>query len=164
MRVWILGSGGREHAIGWAFKKCGHDVYFVPGNGGTKRTGENIPCKGVENAKKLIREREAEIDLLIPGSESYIAAGVADILEKKTFSPKKKPALLEASKIFAKKFMKKHGIRTARFKTVMSEAELEEALEEFLTFTYNSLYNLLRRLAKKAGVEGPFSPRAWRRL
>ncbi len=131
MRVWILGSGGREHAIGWAFKKCGHDVYFVPGNGGTKRTGENIPCKGVENAKKLIREREAEIDLLIPGSESYIAAGVADILEKKTFSPKKKPALLEASKIFAKKFMKKHGIRTARFKTVMSETELEEALKEF---------------------------------
>ncbi len=131
MKVWILGSGGREHAIGWAFKKCGHDVFFVPGNGGTKKTGENIPCKSVEEIKKLIRERETDINLLIPGSESYIAAGVADILEGKTFSPKKTPALLEASKIFAKKFMKKYDIRTARFKTVTSEAELEEALKEF---------------------------------
>jgi len=131
MRVWILGSGGREHAIGWAFRKCGHDVFFVPGNAGTEATGINIPCETVEEAKRLIKERSLEIDLLIPGSEDYIAKGVADILEDKTFAPKSRPALLEASKIFAKKFMKRYGIRTARFETVESEGELEEKIKRF---------------------------------
>lgn len=126
-----MGSGGREHAIGWAFKECGHDVYFLPGNAGTETTGVNIPCKDIEEAKRIVKEREKEIDLLIPGSEEYIARGVADLLEEKTFAPKSKPALLEASKIFAKRFMKKYGIRTARFETVESEGELEEKLRKF---------------------------------
>lgn len=131
MRVWILGSGGREHAIGWAFKEDGHEVFFVPGNAGTERTGTNVPCGSVEEAKEIVRERSGEIDLLIPGSEDYIAKGIADILEEKTFAPRSKPALLEASKIFAKRFMKRHGIRTARFEIVESEGELEEKIRRF---------------------------------
>lgn len=131
MKVWILGSGGREHAIGWAFKECGHQVFFVPGNAGTENTGTNIPCGSVEEAKRLIKDRDNEIDLLIPGSEDYIARGVADILQDKAFAPKSKPALLEASKIFAKRFMKRYGIRTANFEVVESEGELEEKIKRF---------------------------------
>jgi len=131
MRVWIMGSGGREHAIGWAFKECGHEVFFIPGNAGTEVTGTNIPCEGVEEAKRIVKERESEIDLLIPGSEEYIAKGVRDILKEKTFAPESKPALLEASKIFAKRFMKKYGIKTANFETVESEGELEEKIKRF---------------------------------
>ncbi|MCS7234099.1 MAG: phosphoribosylamine--glycine ligase [Synergistetes bacterium] len=131
MKVWIMGSGGREHAIGWAFKECGHDVFFIPGNAGTERTGENIPCGSVEEAIRIVKENENEIDLLIPGSEEYIAKGVADALEEKAFAPKEKPALLESSKIFAKKFMKRYGIRTANFEIALSESELEEKLKRF---------------------------------
>lgn len=131
MRVWILGSGGREHAIGWAFKECGHQVFFVPGNAGTEDTGVNIPCGSVEEAKRIVKDKENEIDLLIPGSEDYIAKGVADLLEDKAFAPKSRPALLEASKIFAKRFMKKYGIRTANFEVVESEGELEEKIKRF---------------------------------
>lgn len=131
MKVWILGSGGREHAIGWAFKECGHQVFFVPGNAGTENTGTNIPCGSIEEAKRIIKDRDNEIDLLIPGSEDYIARGVADILHDKAFAPKSKPALLEASKIFAKRFMKRYGIRTANFEVVESEGELEEKIKRF---------------------------------
>ncbi len=121
-KVFILGSGGREHAIGWAFKNCGFEVFFSPGNAGTSEIGENVVLESYEELSKF--------DLVIPGSENYLAFGVANG-RNNVFGPIKEVAMLESSKAFAKEFMKKYEIRTARFKIVESVEFLSETLSEF---------------------------------
>ena len=125
MKVHILGSGGREHAMGWAFKKCGFEVYFYPGNAGTKRDGVNHPYKGLDTLKDL-----SEDDLILPGSEEFLVEGVAN-LKKNVFGPVREAARLESSKVFAKEFMKKYGIRTPRFEIARNSDELREKLKRF---------------------------------
>ncbi len=125
MRVHVLGSGGREHAMGWAFKKCGFEVHFYPGNAGTKRDGVNHPYKGLDALKDL-----SEDDLILPGSEEFLVEGVAN-LKKNVFGPVREAARLESSKVFAKEFMKKYGIRTPRFEIARNPDELREKLKRF---------------------------------
>ncbi|MGB9614086.1 MAG: phosphoribosylamine--glycine ligase [Fervidobacterium sp.] len=120
--VCILGSGGREHAIGWAFKKIGYDVYFYPGNAGTKYLGKNIKLKTFDELSNY--------DLVIPGSEEYLVKGVADKLSN-VFGPDSEGAQLEGSKIFAKRFMKKYDIPTARFMIATDSHSLNDALKGF---------------------------------
>lgn len=118
--ICILGSGGREYAIGWAFKKAGYDVYFAPGNGGTQNIGKNIS----------LEDDLSKFDLVIPGSEEYIVKGIADD-KSNVFGPDSKCGKLESSKIFAKLFMEKYGISTARFQIANSESQLYESLKLF---------------------------------
>ncbi|MBT1247135.1 MULTISPECIES: phosphoribosylamine--glycine ligase [unclassified Thermosipho (in: thermotogales)] len=115
MEICILGSGGREHAIGYSFEKIGFEVFYAPGNG---LTGNNID--DIENFNGLI----------IPGSEEYLAKGVAEKL-KNVFGPTIQGAKLESSKIFAKKFMSKYNLPTPRFEIVENELELREKIRKF---------------------------------
>jgi len=120
--VCILGSGGREYAIGWAFKKSGYSVYFYPGNAGTKKIGENVEIKDFSELDKF--------DLVIPGSEEYLVKGVANN-KNNVFGPDSNGAKLEGSKCFAKLFMKKHDIPTARFEIATNQQTFYDALKNF---------------------------------
>lgn len=120
--ICILGSGGREHAIGYAFQKLGFELFFYPGNAGTKRVGKNIV---LDNFSQL-----EEFDLVISGSEEYLAKGVAD-RRPNVFGPDSQGARLESSKCFAKLFMQKYEIKTARFEIATSCEQLYDALKRF---------------------------------
>ncbi|PLV59965.1 phosphoribosylamine--glycine ligase [Thermotoga sp. KOL6] len=125
MRVHVLGSGGREHAIGWAFSQQGYEVHFYPGNAGTKRDGVNHPYEGEKTIKSIPEE-----DLILPGSEEFLVEGVAN-WKSNVFGPIKEVARLEGSKVYAKFFMKKYGIRTARFEIAETPEELREKIKKF---------------------------------
>lgn len=120
--VCILGSGGREHAIGWAFKEFGFKVYFYPGNAGTKNVGYNINLTTFDELKRF--------DLVIPGSEEFLVNGVANN-RNNVFGPDSFGAKLEGSKCFAKKFMEKYTIPTSKFKIATNNEELNETLRYF---------------------------------
>ena len=123
MRILILGSGAREHAIAWKLsKEIGKENVFVsPGNGGTAlcATNAGIAYTDFENLYRYCDENN--IDTVMPGSEDAIAQGVRDYLEDKTsdiyvFSPDKHAGQLESSKSFAKDFMARENIPTAAYK------------------------------------------------
>ncbi|MFN6992507.1 MAG: phosphoribosylamine--glycine ligase [Fervidobacterium sp.] len=120
--VCILGSGGREHAIGWAFKEYGFKVYFYPGNAGTKNIGYNINLTKFDELERF--------DLVIPGSEDFLVNGVANN-KNNVFGPDSFGAKLEGSKCFAKKFMEKYSIPTSKFKIATNIEELREILRYF---------------------------------
>jgi len=121
MRVLVIGGGGREHVLCWKLRQSSRveKIYAVPGNAGMAEVAE---CEKIEyendfsSLARLINKEK--IDFIIVGPEVPLANGIADYLEKKkiaVFGPSKKAALLEGSKVFAKKFMKKYGIPTADF-------------------------------------------------
>lgn len=120
--VCILGSGGREHAIGWAFSKIGFQVYFHPGNAGTATIGKNLNINNFDELDKF--------DLVIPGSEEFLVKGVANG-KKNVFGPDQQAARLEGSKYFSKSFMKKYFIPSAKFKLATDKNTLSEALRYF---------------------------------
>ncbi len=116
--VLVIGSGGREHALGWKLSKSKHvsKTYFAPGNGGTS---ENIPIS-VKDINPLVEFAKNNDCFTIVGSEEPLSRGVVDLFESnrlKIFGPSKEAAMLEASKVWAKNFMKKYSIRTADFQT-----------------------------------------------
>ena len=130
MNILLIGSGGREHAIAWKVAQSPKlsKLYIAPGNPGTAALGENLDIK-VDDHPAIIQVcREKKIDLAIVGPEAPLAAGLADDLLKagiKVFGPSKAAAQIEASKVFSKNFMLRHGIPTARFATFN---QLPEAL------------------------------------
>jgi len=133
MKILIIGSGGREHAIGWKLKQ-NPDVtlYFAPGNGGTGEIGENIDIKVDEIDKLADFAEKNKIDISIAGPELPLTLGVADEFNKrglKIFGPGKEAAKLEGSKAFAKNFMQKYNIPTARYDTASTLAEGMEILK-----------------------------------
>ncbi len=121
MRVLVIGGGGREHALCWKLRQSSRveKIYAVPGNAGMAEVAE---CQKIEyendfsSLARLIDEEK--VDFVIVGPEVPLVNGITDYLEKRkvaVFGPSKKAALLEGSKVFAKKFMKKYGITTADF-------------------------------------------------
>jgi phosphoribosylamine--glycine ligase len=121
MRVLVIGGGGREHVLCWKLRQSSRaeKIYAVPGNAGMAEVAE---CEKIEyendfsSLARLINKEK--IDFIVVGPEVPLVNGIADYLEKKkvaVFGPSKKAALLEGSKVFAKKFMKKYGIPTADF-------------------------------------------------
>lgn len=137
MRVLIIGSGGREHAIGWKIKKDNPDaeLFFSPGNGGTKDLGENEELVSIEEAKNFAKSQG--IGLTIVGPEAELVEGIVDVFKNaglKIFGPNQKSAKLEGSKAFSKEFMTKYGIKTAESKTFRHFIDAQkhiENLEEF---------------------------------
>ena len=120
MKVGIIGSGGREHAICQTIKKSNkiNEIFCFPGNAGTKDIAENIniDLSSFEILKNFILEKK--IDLIIIGPEKPLVEGLVDYLEKfkiKVFGPNKIAAKLEGSKIFTKKICEKYKIPTAHF-------------------------------------------------
>ena len=120
MKVGIIGSGGREHAICQSLKNSINidEIFCFPGNAGTKNMAKNInlDLKNFVNIKNFVLDKE--IDLIIVGPENPLVNGLVDYLEKfkiKVFGPNKIAAQLEGSKIFTKKLCEKFQIPTAKF-------------------------------------------------
>ena len=122
MKILVVGSGGREHALAWklAESKRIQIVMVAPGNGGTALDPrlKNIP---ITDPKQLADFAEQEnIALTVVGPEAPLAAGIVDLFRErglKIFGPSQRAAQLEASKDFAKAFMQRHGIPTAKYQT-----------------------------------------------
>ncbi len=112
----MVGSGGREHALGWKLKQSPHvdKVYFAPGNGGTENNVE-IAVDQIDRLAKFAKENKC---LTIVGPEGPLSEGIVDEFTKQgldIFGPTKNASQLESSKVWAKNFMKRNGISTTRF-------------------------------------------------
>lgn len=125
MRLMIVGSGGREHALAWKILQSPRQgqavapveqLYVAPGNGGTAKIAENVPIEAGDIPALVAFGREREIDLTIVGPEAPLVGGLVDALNDaglRAFGPKAAAAQLEGSKAFAKRFMVEEGIPTA---------------------------------------------------
>jgi phosphoribosylamine--glycine ligase len=138
MRILVVGSGAREDALSWRLApspSCSA-LFHAPGNAGTAARGENLADVAVTDARKIVdRAKALKIDLVVLGPETAIAAGVGDRLRDSgiaVFGPNRAGGRLETSKIFAKRFMERHGIPTARFKVVHSLEQAHKALEDWV--------------------------------
>lgn len=131
MKILIIGSGGREHALAWKISQSSRleKLYCAPGNAGTMSIAENVPL-GASDIQGLSEFASNEkIDLTVVGPELPLILGIVDEFEKKglkIFGPDKNAAELEGSKVFAKQFMERHKIPTAKFKVAES---LEQAMK-----------------------------------
>ncbi len=133
MKVLVIGNGGREHALVWRIARDGHEVIAAPGNPGIEAIARCIPVGvGEHEALVALAQREA-VDLVVVGPEAPLVAGLADRLRAAglvTFGPGADGARLEGSKAFCKAFFAKHGILTARFRTVTTLADAEAAIDQ----------------------------------
>lgn len=136
MKLLLLGSGGREHALAWKIAQSPkiEKLYIAPGNAGTGRVGENVAIKAddFEAVKAFVVEKQ--IDMVVVGPEDPLVKGVYDFFKNDeslknipVIGPSKAGAVLEGSKEFAKEFMKRHRIPTAGYKSVTAD-NLEEGL------------------------------------
>lgn len=119
MKILVIGSGGREHALAWKLKQSsGVDRLFcAPGNAGTEETGENIDIKASDLPALARFAKQNAVDLTVIGPDDPLAAGIVDLFEQedlRVFGPTKSAARLESSKIFAKELMRAKRIPTAR--------------------------------------------------
>ncbi|WP_424195417.1 phosphoribosylamine--glycine ligase [Ampullimonas aquatilis] len=131
MKILVVGSGGREHALAWRLAKSEkvQVIYVAPGNGGTALSGNlvNVPITDLNTLLEFARKEQ--IHYTVVGPEAPLAAGIVDLFQangQKIFGPTQKAAQLESSKDFAKSFMKRHGIPTADYET-FSDAALAHA-------------------------------------
>jgi phosphoribosylamine--glycine ligase len=122
MKILVIGSGGREHALAWRLAQSERvqKIYVAPGNGGTAREPalQNVPLTGIPELIAFVKAES--IQLTVVGPEAPLAAGIVDAFEAeglRIFGPTKKAAQLESSKDFAKQFMVRHGIPTAAYET-----------------------------------------------
>jgi phosphoribosylamine--glycine ligase len=136
MKVLILGSGGREHALAWAVKKSARvtEVVCAPGNGGMAQMARCVPVD-LKDVAAMLRLVEAEQPALtIVGPELPLSLGIVDTLQERglrVFGPTRAAAMLESSKGFAKQFMQRHNIPTGNFAVCSNAAEVEKAIEFF---------------------------------
>jgi phosphoribosylamine--glycine ligase len=134
MKVLIVGSGGREHAIAWAVARSPKvdKIYCAPGNAGISEYAECVSIGAMEFDRLAEFAEEKGIDLTIIGMDDPLVGGIVDVFESKglrVFGPRKNAAILEGSKAFSKELMQKYGIPTAEYKTVHSAEEAREALK-----------------------------------
>lgn len=131
MKVLIVGSGGREHAIAWKVAQSPKvdKIYCAPGNAGIAEFAECVPIGAMEFDKLAAFAKENQVDLTVIGMDDPLVGGVVDVFESqglRVFGPRKNAAILEGSKAFSKDLMKKYGIPTAAYETFNSpEAALE---------------------------------------
>ncbi len=128
MKLLVIGSGGREHALGWKLAQSPkvQKVYVAPGNGGTATENglENVAITGIPEL--IAFARKEQVHLTVVGPEAPLAAGVVDAFQAaglRIFGPLRAAAQLESSKDFAKRFMARHGIPTARSATFTDAAQ-----------------------------------------
>ena len=132
MKILLVGSGGREHALAWKLAQSPQvqTVYVAPGNGGTataKQSAagiENLPITGLQELADFAKREK--IHLTVVGPEAPLAAGIVDVFRNnglRIFGPTQLAAQLESSKDFSKAFMKRHGIPTADYQTFSNALE-----------------------------------------
>ncbi|HOL65618.1 MAG TPA: phosphoribosylamine--glycine ligase, partial [Accumulibacter sp.] len=122
MKILVIGSGGREHALAWRLAKAPglQKVYVAPGNAGTANEHEleNVPLNEIDALADFAEQQK--VQLTVVGPEAPLAAGIVNVFRArglKIFGPTREAAQLESSKDFAKRFMARHQIPTARFQT-----------------------------------------------
>ena len=119
MKILVIGSGGREHALAWKLKQSprAERIFCAPGNAGIAEIGENVAIPVSDLAALAGFARENRIDLTVVGPDDALAAGIVDLFVKqglRVFGPRKTAARIESSKIFAKELMRKQRIPTAQ--------------------------------------------------
>lgn len=134
MKVLIVGSGGREHAIAYACSKSSRvdKIYCAPGNAGIGQIAECVPIGAMEFDKLVNFAKDNAIDLTVIGMDDPLVGGVVDAFEAeglKVFGPRKNAAILEGSKAFSKDLMKKYNIPTAAYETFTSSEDALNYLE-----------------------------------
>ena len=127
MKVLIVGSGGREHAIAWKVAQSSkvEKIYCAPGNAGIASVAECVPIGAMEFDKLVAFAKENSIDLTIIGMDDPLVGGIVDVFEAeglRVFGPRKNAAILEGSKSFSKDLMNKYNIPTAKYE-VFTDAE-----------------------------------------
>ena len=135
MRVMVLGSGGREHALAARLRASPavSDVLCAPGNGGTARVARNVPVNLEDPARVVELARAERVDFVVVGPEGPLVLGVVDALSDAgilTFGPRRVAAQLEGSKSFCKRFMRKHGVPTAAFEVFDDAAAAKRFVQE----------------------------------
>ena len=134
MKILVIGSGAREHALTWKISqsKKVSQIYVAPGNAGTAAIARNLPIKPTNIAALSDAVQEFNIDLTMVGSEAPLAAGIVDLFELKRLpivGPTKNAAQIESSKVFAKELMQEFKIPTARGEIFSSYAEARKYIE-----------------------------------
>ena len=134
MKILIVGSGGREHAIAWkiAQSKRAEKIYCAPGNAGISAIAECVPIGAMEFDKLAAFAKEKEIDLTVIGMDDPLVGGIVDVFEAeglRVFGPRKNAAILEGSKAFSKNLMKKYHIPTAAYETFTDPKKAMEYLK-----------------------------------
>ena len=122
MKVLVVGSGGREHAIVWALSKSPKvtELYCAPGNGGIAQLAKCVPIGATDLDAMVDFAKKEAMDLVVVAPDDPLALGMVDAMEAagiRAFGPRKNAAIIEASKIFSKGLMKKYGIPTAKYET-----------------------------------------------
>lgn len=138
MKVLIVGSGGREHAIAWKVSKSPlvDKIYCAPGNAGIAQIAECVPIGAMEFEKLADFAQEKGIDLTVIGMDEPLVGGIVDVFEERglrVFGPRKDTAVIEGSKVFSKNLMKKYGIPTGAYE-IFSDAD--EAVKYLETSKY----------------------------
>jgi phosphoribosylamine--glycine ligase len=130
VNILVVGSGGREHAIVWKLRQSPNvrKIFCAPGNAGIAEGAELVPLKVTDLDGLLRFAKENEVDLTVVGPEQPLVEGIVDLFAErglKIFGPKRGAAMLEGSKAFAKDFMARHGIPTARYRTFTKDQRFE---------------------------------------
>ncbi|MBE0695932.1 MAG: phosphoribosylamine--glycine ligase [Anaerolineaceae bacterium] len=156
MNILIVGSGGREHALAWSIAQSPRltRLFIAPGNAGTSSIGENVAVE-VEDIPKIADFCESKkIDLVIVGPEASLAAGLVDELHFRkiaAFGPTQLAAQIEASKSFAKAFMQRHAIPTARYASFQTADDAYAYLDQ-------AVYPVVIKASGLAAGKGVFLP------
>jgi phosphoribosylamine--glycine ligase len=138
MKILVVGSGGREHAIIWklAQSKKITKLFCAPGNGGISKLAECVPIKATDIESMVAFAKNNKMDMVMVAPDDPLAAGMVDALEAagiRTFGPRKNAAIIESSKAFSKDLMKNYNIPTAQYETFES---YEEALKYIKTISF----------------------------
>jgi len=137
VKILVVGSGGREHALAWKLAESPQvdRIFCAPGNAGTEEIGENVSIAASELSKLVGFAKDNQIDLTVIGPDDVLAAGIVDLFEAeglRVFGPNQKAAQLEASKIFAKELMAAEKIPTAHARTFSSSKEALDYCSEVM--------------------------------
>ncbi len=135
LKILIIGSGGREHAVGWKISQSARagEIFFAPGNAGTMEIGTNvdISAKDINTLLDFVRKEEIDLTLALP--DDPLALGIVDVFKEngfKIWGPSRGAAELEWSKAYAKDFMKRHSLPTAKFQTFTNYDKAKEYLKD----------------------------------
>ncbi|TCL54394.1 phosphoribosylamine--glycine ligase [Hydrogenispora ethanolica] len=133
MKVMVIGGGGREHALAWKLSQSPlvTHIYCVPGNAGTAQFAENVTIDSIVGMAEFAAENQ--VGLTVVGPDAYLADGTVDIFQRKgllVYGPTQAAARLESSKVFAKAFMQRHGIPTARHQSFTDPVAARRYIEQ----------------------------------
>ncbi len=135
MKVLVVGSGGREHALVWKIRQSSRvkQIYCAPGNAGIKRMAECVDISVTDVDGLVTFAKDENIDLTVVGPELSLTAGIVDAFEAeglRIFGPTQKAAILEGSKVYTKEFLEKYNIPTAQFKVFTSRKKAKKYIDK----------------------------------